>query len=383
MKDTCLEDTELYDSMTSVSGDEEEYVPDSNPDTDSDSSTDLSPRKRQFLDSLLNPGSDMPNECDTTTPGLDTHSVTSEFSVEEEPCPEFTVEEEPCPELTVEEEPCSSQDTSDSLVVSSHQNKNGKRSYDKRNYCFYCRKPYAKMARHLEHVHENKVEVARAFSFPKKSKERKRLLEYIRNKGNYAHNATVMESGKGQLVPCKRPPKEAQGTDFMHCAYCQGLFTRNVLWRHMRVCRLKPGSVNPKPGKNRVQALCAYTAPVPSHISRQLWKVVSAMNHDPVTEIIKNDHVIIEYGQHLLNKCGMTLKSNQCIREKMRELGRLLDNARKHTRLKKMEDFINPAIMEMVKAVKSTCGYESSTNTFAIPSLATKLGNALVKSASS
>ncbi|XP_049430897.1 uncharacterized protein LOC125887856 [Epinephelus fuscoguttatus] len=92
--------------MTSVSGDEEEYVPDSNPDTDSDSSTDLSPRKRQFLDSLLNPGSDMPNECDTTTPGLDTH-VTSEFSVEEEPCPEFTVEEEPCPELTVEEEPCS------------------------------------------------------------------------------------------------------------------------------------------------------------------------------------------------------------------------------------------------------------------------------------
>lgn len=45
-----------------------------------------------------------------------------------------------------------------------------------------------------------------------------------------------------------------------------------------------------------------------------------------------------------------------------------------------MEDFINPEnYLEMVKSVKITCGYESSTNTFAIPSLATKLGNALVK----
>lgn len=33
----------------------------------------------------------------------------------------------------------------------------------------------------------------------------------------------------------------------------------------------------------------------------------------------------------------------------------------------------------MIKAVKFTCGYDSETNTFAIPSLATKLGNALVK----
>lgn len=48
MKDTCLEDTELYDS-TSVSGDddEDEYVPDSTTDPeDSDASIDVTPRKR-------------------------------------------------------------------------------------------------------------------------------------------------------------------------------------------------------------------------------------------------------------------------------------------------------------------------------------------------
>ncbi|TKS64906.1 N-lysine methyltransferase KMT5A [Collichthys lucidus] len=209
MKDPHLEDTELYDS-TSVSGDDDESVPDSTADSeDSDASINATPRKRQCLSLLLNPGSGMPNECDTTTPELDINPVVSELCVEEEACSE----------LCVEEEPYSSQDTNDGLVVGAYQKRNGKRIYDKKQYCFYCQKPYVKMARHLEHAHQNKTDVAKAFSFPKGSKERKKLLEYIRNKGNYAHNATVMESGKGQLVPRKRPSKQAQGSDFMHWTF--------------------------------------------------------------------------------------------------------------------------------------------------------------------
>ena len=104
------------------------------------------------------------------------------------------------------------------MVVGAFHKNNGKRVYNKRHHCVYCSKPYAKMARHLESAHSNKMDVAKALSFPKGSKERKIQLDYIRKKGNYAHNATVMETGKGQLVPCKRPPKQAQGVDFMHCA---------------------------------------------------------------------------------------------------------------------------------------------------------------------
>lgn len=45
-----------------------------------------------------------------------------------------------------------------------------------------------------------------------------------------------------------------------------------------------------------------------------------------------------------------------------------------------MEDLINPKnYLEMVNAVKITCGYDSDTDAFCIPSLANKLGNALVK----
>lgn len=162
----------------------------------------------------------------------------------------------------------------------------------------------------------------------------------------------------------------------MHCAYCQGLFTRKILWRHMRTCKLRPGSQPTKPGKNRVQSMCTYTAPVHSNIGKELWAVISAMNPDPVTEIIKNDHVIIDVGQHLLNKGGISAKNQQCVRERMREMGRMILKCQKIHHIKKnMEDFINPnKYLETVRAVKFTCGYDSEKNKFVVPSLANKRG---------
>ncbi|KAK1879579.1 Phosphoribosylformylglycinamidine synthase subunit PurQ [Dissostichus eleginoides] len=278
-----------------------------------------------------------------------------------------------------EKEQCSSQDTHESIVVGASHKKDGIRVYNKRHYCLYCSRPCAKMARHLEKAHEDKADVAKALSFPKRSKERRHQLDYIRNRGNYAHNAAVMESGNGELVPFKRPTQQAKGNEFIPCKYCLGLFNRKVLWRHIRTCKRKPKSVAQKPGKNRVQSMCTYTGPVPAQISKQLWGVICSMNTDPITNIIKSDHVITDLGQDLLNKGGNSTKNQHNVREKMRELGRLIHNGRKVTSLKKLEDFINPKkYLEMVRAVKVTCGYESGTGTFQIPSLANKLGHALV-----
>ncbi|XP_051285333.1 uncharacterized protein LOC127379576 isoform X39 [Dicentrarchus labrax] len=362
MKDTDVE--ESNDESDSASGSSDEYIPDTTSESE-ESDASLKPRTKPFsLDDVLNDsGSMSPPVCDTTT--LDHVIFDSNTTTYE---------------VTEADGPCTSQDMTDSIVVRASKKRNGNRVYNKRHYCLYCRKPYAKMARHLESAHQDKSDVAKALSFPKGSKERKKQLDYIRNRGNYAHNAAVMESGNGELVPFKQPPKEAKGGDFMHCAYCQGLFTRKVLWRHMRSCKLQPGSVRPRPGKNRVQSLCTFTGPVPSHISKQLWGVISAMKPDPITDTIKNDHVITDVGQHLLNKGGMSAKNQQCVREKMREMGRLVHNAKRVSTLNKMEDFINPKnYLDMVKAVKLTCGFDSDTNTFLIPSLANKLGNALVK----
>jgi len=72
----------------------------------------------------------------------------------------------------------------------------GSRSYNKKHFCFYCKKFVQKMSRHLWRKHQDESDVAKAFSLPKNSKERKLQLDYIRNKGNFEHNSHVLEKKK-------------------------------------------------------------------------------------------------------------------------------------------------------------------------------------------
>lgn len=58
-------------------------------------------------------------------------------------------------------------------------------------------------------------DVAFAFSFPEGSKERKVLLEQLRNKGDFKHNAKVLEKGPGELVIWKQPSGEASVQDYL------------------------------------------------------------------------------------------------------------------------------------------------------------------------
>ncbi|MED6246377.1 hypothetical protein ATANTOWER_017030 [Ataeniobius toweri] len=65
-----------------------------------------------------------------------------------------------------------------------------------KNYCLVCGKPQSKMTRHLK-THNTHAKIAYAFSLPEDSKDRKVILEKMRNKGNFKHT-----------VPCEsiRPP---------------------------------------------------------------------------------------------------------------------------------------------------------------------------------
>lgn len=107
------------------------------------------------------------------------------------------------------------------IVVSAVKRKSdGGRLYNKKHCCLFCFKPYRKMARHLECVRSTEKAVVEACQFSKGSEQRKMLFADLHHRGNYVHNAAVMKSGKGELVPYRRPQNKTKGTDFMHCAYC-------------------------------------------------------------------------------------------------------------------------------------------------------------------
>lgn len=67
----------------------------------------------------------------------------------------------------------------------------GKRRWDKKHYCVFCRRPQVKIARHLLRKHADQQEVAAVSILPTGSKQRHLLLEHLRCRGNYLHNIEV------------------------------------------------------------------------------------------------------------------------------------------------------------------------------------------------
>ncbi|XP_073732486.1 uncharacterized protein [Misgurnus anguillicaudatus] len=265
------------------------------------------------------------------------------------------------------------------LVQSMPSPQKKSRSYNKKQYCLYCSKPYAKMARHLEFVHRNEVEVAKAVAFPKRSKERRVQLNLLRKRGNFAHNTDVVRKGEGEMIACYRPKKCKNPKEFIHSIHCQGLYNKLSLWKHIKNCPLKPKDDDAQ-GRKRVRSLCALKTSVGLEVSKGFKKVLSLMNYDEVSRVIHSDRCIMQLGEHMFNRMGSDVTKHDYIRQKMREVGRLLLEARRITPLKTMEDFMIPAnFKHVISAVKVVSGFDEEKNSYRIPSLALNLGHSLKK----
>ena len=305
-------------------------------------------------------------------------------SPQENRCPSLHLENESG--LTVSPEKDSSSTVSpetekSSIEVQRTTNTRAHRVYDKRNYCLYCSKPTAKIARHLQTVHSNKHEVAKAFFYPKDSKERRVRLAILRNRGNFSHNTDVVRKGTGQLVARYRTQEIRHGKNFIHCVHCQGLYSKKTLWKHVKICPEKTREDAPQFGRKRVRSLCALNTPVGLDVSKGLQKILTHMNYDEVSHVVQKDKCILQLGQYMFNKLKNKGNSNDdYIRQKMREVGRMVLEAQKVTPLKKVEEFFIPKnFPHVISAVKKAAGYDPQTNTYQTPSLALKLGHSLKK----
>lgn len=231
------------------------------------------------------------------------------------------------------------------------------------------------MSRHLMHRQKDKVDVGKALSFPKNAKERRLQLDYIRNKGNFEYNCDVMEKQKGELIPSQQPKKKVEGHEYLHCLHCYGLFRRTLMWRHFKRCKLKPLEKS-KRSKQRVQALCAFAEPAPAGISDCYWKFLSGMNQDKISLAVKEDQLILEFGYRLFNKNQRVTSQHPHIRQKLRELGRLVIEAKEIHPVKTIKDLIKPERYNVinVSATKRLAGLNEETGRYLRPTLARKVG---------
>ncbi|KAM7393552.1 hypothetical protein PAMP_020415 [Pampus punctatissimus] len=255
--------------------------------------------------------------------------------------------------------------------------KNGKRTWQKPQYCVYCGKSNLKIARHLQRKHEDEADVAHAFSFPVGSKERKVLLETLRNKGNWQHNLKVLEEGNGEIVTWKRPSEKTPVNDYLPCQHCYAMFKRTELWRHEKACRAKKGDT--KRGKRgRIQKASSQLIPIMKS-SDGIQNLIHTMLQDKVTSQIRSDTMICKYGDTLFARKGREQSQHRYIAQKMRELGRFVLAAKEIDKsVKGLKDLCDPTKFNLtIKAARRVSNYSTSTTEYSKPSTAVKIGFSL------
>lgn len=100
---------------------------------------------------------------------------------------------------------------------------------DKRYYCLYCDRGYAKIKQHLVFQHGTENEVAEMIS--KSGKEFEKHLLRLRNMGNHKHNCDVLTSNSGFLVvvytPQEGPVKQNMQATTYHVLIVLATMRRN------------------------------------------------------------------------------------------------------------------------------------------------------------
>lgn len=261
-------------------------------------------------------------------------------------------------------------------------NNTKKRKWDKKHYCVYCMKKFAKLPRHFEQVHESEVEVAKALSYKKGSKIRKRQFDLLRNKGNHSHNIDVLKTGTGSLIPARRCAYDVSHQDLLPCDVCFGYFIRRDLWKHKKNCTMN-ADANKKPERHH-QAKSSLLLPVSSEASDSFKdKVFGVMHCDDVSFAARRDNVIVKFGERMFAKLGNEKHHISHVSQKMRELGRLLLKVREtDPDIVSLQECIHPKQFDIVlEAVRSLAGFDPHTGRYKTPSLAIKLGQSLQKCA--
>lgn len=252
-----------------------------------------------------------------------------------------------------------------------------------KNYCYVCGKPQSKISRHLLTHRKEEAEIAEVFALPLHSKKRNRLLDQLRNRGNYKHNQKVLKTSCGELkVRRRKPNMSTAAKTFAHCLYCKGMYCRKEMWRHMRKCTSRKSLKLSKSGKSKVLTLVAAAESIiqtPDEISSDVRKKLEKLKKDEIASVVLEDSHILQLAQCLCHTNEGKTKSQESIAQKLRGMGRLLLTLRKKS-ICSIKDAIKPEnFSKVVEAVRELTGFNKEMKTYKIPSLRLHLGNSLKK----
>ena len=125
--------------------------------------------------------------------------------------------------------------------------------------------------------------------------------------------------------------------------------------------------------------------PIPKNVSKSLWQnVLLKMIDDPISRKVKNDSLIIAFGERMYHKRDVEEHTSSQISGRMRELARLVMDLQDQSNgnIKSLaEALLVKNFDTLVASVRSVAEYSDETHSFGKGSLALKLGYSIKKSA--
>lgn len=249
-----------------------------------------------------------------------------------------------------------------------------------KNYCYVCGEGFLKIARHLKRHADEEPDIAKAIALRKNSKERKKLLGLLRNRGNYNHNQEVLRNNSGELKLKRQPTKSFTAKELLHCPYCKAMYKRNDMWRHAARCDFRTTPKAATEGRTKILTEIAlaespFTQVLPSNVKKMLL----TMKQDRISSAVQNDFLLIQLAQCLSEKFENNPDKYDYARQKLREMGRLLLVLQEKSVLG-LEDAIKPKnFCKVVEAVKDVAEFDQKMQRYNKPSLALRLGHSLKK----
>ena len=255
--------------------------------------------------------------------------------------------------------------------------KTGKRVWDKKDFCLYCSKPQLKLYRHCTTHHSKEKLVIEISHLEKGSQLRKTKIAALRNQGNLQHNKTVWMSGKGKIVPRKRPAFSCDAVEYLPCEICNGAFTNQSLSKHQKIC----AEIHGRKRTKRAQANAKMVIPTALETDEKLKAtVLTRMNADKQADMVLRDPNILAFGSRLLrthSKPHHVLPISQ----QMRDLAKLVLAAQSiDPTIGSIGDCIDAEKFNtLTEAVKQVAEYSDETGKYGKPSYARNIGYAVDK----
>lgn len=248
------------------------------------------------------------------------------------------------------------------------------------HYCLYCKTAQSKIHRHLRLKHSNERDVHDAI------KDSTPFVVII-NRGDLDHNLKSRLNHGGTIVVLRRPTGELKIEDYTPCPYCFGFVKKSDLWQHCHIrCTARPQDEERNDRGLLFRSKCLLEKTERGAVTPEFRNaVLVSLKEDEITQALQNDTLILQLGQCWFSKHG--IRQVKLVRNKMREMGRLLCQLRKHG-IQRMEEALKCQHFDLiVDSIKSICKFteddgqnpDAPFHRLGKPSLALALGHSVKK----